>query len=132
MSDQKQDYTVEVEEREEASPVYGEVFLDGDDLMQFELYTAAQTAKGFDGESGQSVFHQELELAKTIKANGSPEIIAEINKTNELLVLAVTAEDLDDTQLQRALEPFLDWLHATAKGVHYLDGVGFYDASARI
>ncbi len=132
LSDLKGDYTVEVEEREDASPVYGEIFLGGEDLMQFELYNPSQTAKGFDGESGQSVFEQEIELAKTEKSGGSPDINAELAKTNELVVLAITAEGRDDDQVQRDLEPFLDWLHATAKGVHYVDGTGFYDATSRL
>ncbi|WP_298291580.1 hypothetical protein [uncultured Litoreibacter sp.] len=132
LGDLKVDYTVDVEEREDASPVYGEVFLDGEDLIQFELYTAMQTAKGFDGESGASVFAQEIELAKTQKAGGSPELIAELNKTTEILVLAIAAEDQSDEQLARNLEPFLDWLHATSKGLHYVDGTGFYDATARL
>jgi len=128
----KGDYTLEVEEREDAAPVYGEVLIGGEDLIQFELYTNAQTAKGFDGESGQSIFEQEIELAKTTRSGGDPEINAELNKTTELLVLAVAETDRPDEQVARELEPFIDWLHATSNGLRYVDGVGFFDATTRV
>ena len=132
LSDLKGNYTVELEEREEGAPVYGEILKSDEDLIQFELYTPHQTAKGFDGESGSSVFEQEIGLAKSLKSGGSPEINAEVDRTTELLVLAISAEDRPDELLQRDLEPLLDWLHATSRGLHYVDGIGFFDASGRI
>lgn len=132
LSDLKGDYSVEVEEREDGAPIYGEIFVAGEDLFQFELYTPHQKTKGFDGESGSSVFDQEIELAKQAKSGGSPDVIAELGKTTELLVLAVSAEDRADATLQRQIEPILDWLHRTSKGLHYVDGVGFHDASGAL
>ena len=132
LSELKGNYTLEVEEREEAAPVYGEVMIGGEELIQFELYTHAQTAKGFDGESGRSIFDQEIELAKTTRSGGDPEINAELSKTTELLVLAVAETDRPDEQVARELEPFIDWLHATSKGLRYVDGIGFFDATTRV
>ena len=132
LSDLKADYTIEIEEREEASPVYGEIMVTGEELAQFELYNRAQTAPGFDGATGQSIFDEEIELAKSQKSDGNPEITAALSKANELLVLAVAETDRPDEQIARELEPLLDWLHATSKGLHYVDGVGFFDATAKL
>jgi len=132
LAELKGDYTLDVEEREDAAPIYGEVLIAGAELIQFELYTNLQTAKGFDGESGQSIFHQEIELAKTTRSDGNPEINAELSKTTELLVLAVAETDRPDEQVARELEPFIDWLHATSNGIRYVDGVGFFDATTRL
>lgn len=132
MSDVKGDYTVELEERDDGSPVYGEILKSGEDLIQFELYTPHQMTEGFDGESGSSVFEQEMQLAKQSKSGGDPEINGQIERTTELLVMAISAEDPSDDSVQRDLEPLLDWLHSTIKGVHYVDGIGFFDASGRI
>lgn len=133
LSDVKGDYTVELEEREDGAPVYGEILKSGEDLIQFELYTPHQTTQGFDGESGASVFEQEIELAKKSKSGGDPEINGQIARTTELLVMAISAdEDRPDDELQRDLEPLLDWLHSTIKGLHYVDSVGFFDASGRL
>ncbi|MEM9582068.1 MAG: hypothetical protein AAGA08_03045 [Pseudomonadota bacterium] len=132
LSDAKADYTIEIEEREEASPVYGEIMVGGEELAQFELYNRSQTAAGFDGATGQSVFEDEIALAKSQKTSGSPEATGALNKANELLVLAIAETDKSDEQVARDLEPLLDWLHQTSKGVHYIDGIGFFDATARI
>ncbi|MDA8747826.1 hypothetical protein N9M66_06415 [Litoreibacter sp.] len=132
LSDLNSDYTIEIEEREDASPVYGEIMISGAELAQFELYNRSQTAAGFDGATGQSVFEDEVNLAKTQKSDGNPEATAALNRTNELLVLAIAETDRSDEQMARDIEPFLDWLHATSKGIHYVDGKGFFDATARL
>lgn len=132
LSDLHGDYTVEVEEREDASPIYGEIMRDGVELVQFELYAPAQTAEGFDGASGKSIFEEDLELARTKKAKGNPEVIAALDKTTELLVFAILWGDRDDEQVFRDLDPLLDWLHKTAKGIRYEDDEGFFDATAKL
>lgn len=130
MSDLPGDYTVELEEREEASPVYGEILRDGIELVQFELYTPSQTVEGFDGASGKSIFDEELETAKTKKAENNPKIVAELDKTTELLVFAILWGDRTDEQVFRDIDPLLDWLHKTAKGIRYEDDEGFLAANA--
>lgn len=132
LSDLKVDYTLDIEEREDDAPVYGEIMIGGEELAQFELYNRSQTAAGFDGATGQSIFDDEIALAKAQKTQGSPEAMAALNKTTELLVLAVAETDRSDEQMARDLEPLLDWLHRTSKGVHYIDGLGFFDATSSL
>ncbi len=132
LGDLKVDYTLDIEEREDGAPVYGEILVAGEELAQFELYNRSQTAAGFDGATGQSIFDEEIALSKSQKSDGNPEVTAALNKATELLVLAIAETDKSDEQIERELEPFLDWLHTTSKGVHYIDGLGFFDATSKL
>lgn len=132
LSDVKGDYTVELEDREDGAPVYGEILQGGEELVEFELYTPAQTAPGFGGDSGKEIFDEALELAKSTHAKGNPDIIAQLEKTSELLVCSVQWGERNDEQVFRALEPMVDWLHRTATGIRYEDGIGFYNAASKL